>query len=364
MNKNIKVIFGIILLIIAIFLIIKGVHKKHLVSDNQPLKVGALLILSGEFSPYGERSRYAIEIAADEYNQNPKHIRKVEVVYEDTKADVKTAIAAYQKLVSVDHVDAIVGPLLQTEMSVLEPLIKQDNIPVFGISLASPESRGNSNPLGLWPDPTLEAQQMAQYVYDQGVRSVAVVGTKDSWEEEVNTAFADKFQTLGGTITAKNLSLTSDNDLRVDVTKVIATKPEAVFLGTYYKFYQYLKNFKQLGYQGKLYSIEIDTTLAEQTKDVSNGLQFISPSYYASDFATTFKEKAGYEPSIPAGQAHDAIALYLSLYKPGDTKEDILKKMSEVTEFEGASGRITFPNHKAMFPFLIFELQNGTIKAI
>jgi branched-chain amino acid transport system substrate-binding protein len=351
------------MLILGIFGISKFDNKNQ--TPDQPLKVGALLLLSGDFTSYGERSQNAIEIAVDEYNANPNNKRKVEVVYEDTHGDPKQAVSAYTKLVNVDKVDAIVGPLLQAEAAAITPLIEKDKIPVFSVAPVPIERRSSlGNPLVVWPDPTLEAEQMAQYVFDDGIRSVGIVGTQDSWENEVSEAFAKKFQSLGGTVTSKEITLQTEKDVRLPATKVISTKPEAIFLGTYYQFFPFVKSIREQGYKGKLYSIEIDTYLAEQTKSLSDGLKFISPDSYTDDFIKEFNKRYGQNPTLPAGQAHDAMGILLSLFSKYGDKDDVLKAMVDFKQYDGVSGPISFDNHKAIFPLSIFEIQNGIIQKL
>ncbi|MEK7530553.1 MAG: penicillin-binding protein activator [Patescibacteria group bacterium] len=328
-----------------------------------PIKVGALLLLSGDFTSYGTSARTAVELAVEKYNADPAHLRKVEVIYEDTKADPKTAVSAYQKLVSIDHVDAIVGPMLQVEMSAIAPLVIQDKVPVFSISNPDKVLRGTlPGFLAVWPDPTLEAEQMAQYVYDQGVRSVATLGTKDSWESEVSQAFNDKFTALGGTVVDTETVLPDDNDTATQVTRALSKKPEALFLGTYYKFTYFVKKARDLGFKGKMYSIEIDTNLASETNPASNGLRFISPEFYTADFVQAFETKAGAKPTIPSGQTYDATQILLSIVPLAKDRADIISRMDALQSFDGVSGHITFNNERrATFPLNIFEIQNGEI---
>ncbi len=370
MKKTILIIIGIIIVAATVIFVVR--NNKLLESKNT-IKVGALLILSGDFAKYGEASKNAIEIAVFDYNSRPSVTSgkdlKVEVIYEDTHADPKTAVSAYQKLVSFDKVDVIVGPLLQVEMSAIESLVKKEGIPVFSVAPIPIEQRGNtSNPLVIWPDPTLEAEQMAQYVFDQGIKTIGSLSTRDAWESEVSEAFSKKFTSLGGQIVANEVVLPDSNDTSLPVTKVIAAKPEAIFVGTYYKFIYFVKKIKELGFKGKLYSIEIDTYLSGETKPYSDGLQFISPAFYTPKFTKEYQDRYGEAPSIPSGQAHDAMSLLLSLITKADStnfKDDMLNEMAKLTEFDGVSGKITFAsNHRATFPLSIFQIDNGAINKI
>lgn len=370
MKKTILIIIGIIFIVTAVIFVVRNNESQE---NKNIIKVGALLILSGDFAKYGEAGRNAIEIAVSDYNSKPSVTSgrdpRVEVIYEDTHADPKTAVSAYQKLVSFDKVDVIIGPLLQVEMSAINSLVKKDGIPVFSVAPIPMDQRENtSNPLVVWPDPTLEAEQMAQYVFDQGIKTVGSISTKDAWESEVSEAFLKKFTSLGGQIVANEVVLPDSKDTSLPVTKVIVTKPDAIFVGTYYKFIYFVRKIKELGYKGKLYSIEIDTYLSGETKPYSDGLQFISPAFYTPKFTKEYQDLYGEAPSIPSGQAHDAMSLLLSLITKADStnfRDDMLNEMAKLTEFDGVSGKITFTsNHRAIFPLSIFQIDNGAINKV
>lgn len=368
MTKSAKLVIGIIVLAVVViggYLLWQNQKPKEQIS-KEPIKIGALLILSGDFAKYGERSKHAIEVAVEAFNQNLENKNKVEVLYEDTQADAKTAVLAYEKLKNIDKVRAIIGPLLQVEAAAITPLIVKDKVPVFSVAPVPIQNRSTViNPLVVWPDPTLESEQMAEYVFTQGVKNIAVMGTQDSWENEVSDAFSRKFESLGGKVIDKEIVLQDSKDTRLSITRVLAKNPEAVFLGTYYKFYFFLKTLKEMGYKGKLYSIEIDTYLADQTKTFHNGLQFISPDFYTPDFTQKFEEKYKEKPSLPAGQTYDATSILLSILKRTTNPEEILSEMANLKKWDGVSGEINFTDtHRAIFPLSIFELRNGEINRI
>jgi len=76
----------------------------------KPIKIGAVYILSGAFATYGQFARNGIELAVDEINaKNGILGRKVEVLFEDSKAKPAVALRAFRKLVYEEEVDFLVG---------------------------------------------------------------------------------------------------------------------------------------------------------------------------------------------------------------------------------------------------------------
>ena len=267
---------------------------------SEPIKIGALLTLTGEGQALGENAKKGIELAVEEFRI--KSGTPIEIIFEDTHSEPKTAITAYRKLVDLDRVSVIVGPLMQSEASALAPIVAADNFPIISPAYAPLANRPDPrNPLFVWMNPQMEAEQAATYVYSTGKRRIGIIGTKDNWENEVSEAFAVKFQELGGQVVAKEIVQPDITDNRLSVTKILANNPDSIFLGTYYQFVNSLKALRDFNYRSSIYSIEVDQYLADQTKSSSDGLKFIAPDFYTSDFVDRFVAKYNIKPGIPTG---------------------------------------------------------------
>jgi len=364
MPKTIKIIIGVIIVVI-IGGIWYGVTREP--KKEEVVKVGAMLILSGEGVAWGQASQRGIELAVDEANENGGiDGRKIEMIYEDTQGSASNAISVYEKLTKINKVKAIIGPLFQTEVSAIAPLVDKDKFPVITPSYAPIINRPNPrNPLLIWLDTTVEAGEMAEYVYEQGIRTISVLGTQDGWEKEVSTVFADEFESLGGTIHFKDLLKIDETDVKTVTLKAIKDNPGAVFLGTYYQFLNLTRTLSELGYQGKLYSIEVDEYLANESKSFTSGLQFISPDLYRESFRKRYEEIYGEKSNIPAGQSYDAMNILISFLKSDSTQEGLLNAFNTFERYEGVSGVITMTeDNKTIMPTAIYELNNGVIKKI
>lgn len=359
-----KLLWLLILLVVVAAAVVAQVTKKP--AEQGTIKVGGLFVLSGDGAAWGENAKKAVDLAVNDANRiGGINGRKIELISEDTGGEAKRAVSAYQKLVSIDNVDAVIGPLLQTEAGAIVPLVAKDGIPVVAPSYANLANRPVwYNPLFVWIDPTIEAQRIAEYVYQQGTRTVSIIGTKDAWESEVSSSFETKFKELGGRVLFKELVQPDARDMRLTITKAVNEKPQAIFLGTYYQFISSLKRLSELGFRGRLFSIEVDGYLAGETKDTSNKMQFIAPDFYTTDFTQKFEKIYREKPGIPAGQAYDAMSILINLLK-NNTREAILKEMSNFKSYLGVSGEIEItPDHHTIFPTAIFEVNKGIISKV
>jgi ABC-type branched-subunit amino acid transport system substrate-binding protein len=88
-------------------------------AEPRPLKIGVLLGLSGELAPLGQEIQKGLNLAADHINQTAK----LELVFEDIGSlNPKQAASAAQKLLNVDHVQAVVCMIIEEAEPVIPNL--------------------------------------------------------------------------------------------------------------------------------------------------------------------------------------------------------------------------------------------------
>ncbi len=366
-KNNMKKILSILIIAVVIVGGYFLFNKKPNENGAGPIKIGALLSLTGGASAWGENAQKGIMLAVEEINKEGGiNGREIEVVYEDTASDPKQSVSAYQHLMATEDPVALIGPLNQTETASVISLINKDEIPTFIPGFLPLQDRKDiNNPIFVWTDAESESALLAQHIYEKGVRKVGVIGTQDAWENTVTMGFVNKFKALGGTITDLEIVQPTAEDMKLPATKVVASKPEAIYLGTYYQFVNSIKEISNQGYKGELYGIEIDDYLAGETASWSNGLKFIAPDYYSEEFINKFKTRFNIAPGMPAGQSYDTVKAIYSILKKSQNKEDILSEMKNFKKYQGVSGELNITSDgKSHLPLALFVLNNGKVSRL
>ena len=109
--------FSLILLTtLVLFLLLAACQSIGLATEEQPVEegpiiIGASLPLSGRFEGPGTATREGYEVWADMVNESGGLLgRQVELKIVDNGSDPDIATADYEKLITVDEVDLVVGP--------------------------------------------------------------------------------------------------------------------------------------------------------------------------------------------------------------------------------------------------------------
>jgi len=116
---------------VALLLLIPAVSC----GTTETIKIGIVLELSGELAPMGEKMLNGARMAVDEINDAGGVLGKdVELVEEDGGTDPDKGFDRVKKLVEIDGVQVIVGPMITPTSELSMPYAKQHEIPLITMS--------------------------------------------------------------------------------------------------------------------------------------------------------------------------------------------------------------------------------------
>ena len=121
-----KQIWWLVVIVIILFVV---VFVSRNTSQANEIKIGLISPLTGQSAVYGEPSRNAAVLAAEEINQKGGILgKKVNLVIEDGKCDGTTTASATHKLIDIDHVSVILGGHCSTESLTIAPISQQAKV--------------------------------------------------------------------------------------------------------------------------------------------------------------------------------------------------------------------------------------------
>lgn len=176
---------------------------KGLTPPAAEVRIGALLSLTGSQSYNGRSIRAGLVAALDNINTYlTRHGYPVKIALDiiDTGSEADQALSGFNTLAD-RGIRFIVGPVTSAECQRVLPAANNR-----GVILLSPSSNAiqlaqpNDNLIRFVPSATLEAQALAMLLYEQGIRSLAIMARNDIWGTDLASRTASEFQSLGGTV--------------------------------------------------------------------------------------------------------------------------------------------------------------------
>lgn len=204
--------------------------------ETRPIKVGALLALTGTYSSLGETEKDSIQLYADTVNKaGGINGRKIELTIVDSRSDESQAVNQYRKLALQDQVDVVIGPSSSGEAVALRPITGSTKTPV--IALAS--SKAIVNPRAesdymfkQFPSALVSLRSQLQYVQSKGLKRVALLRVNSAYGEEPAGYLKEIKDEYGVEVVGESVFNGDATNVTSQLSSLAATNPEATLVWT------------------------------------------------------------------------------------------------------------------------------------
>ncbi|MGN0354626.1 MAG: ABC transporter substrate-binding protein [Muricoprocola sp.] len=285
----------------------------------------------------------------------------------DNKSDKTEAVTAAQKLVA-DGVSGVIGTYGSGCAIAAGPIFADAQIPAIGASCTNPQVTAACDYYFrvCFLDP-FQGSVMAQYAWDEGYTSVAVIEQLgDDYSTGLAAFFKKKFEELGGTVVTDQQFQTNQSDFKAILTEIKATDAQAVFAPTSITVAPLvIKQARELGLEVPFMAGDtwynttiIDNAGAENTEGMACSTFFDEAdesNAAAVEFVTGYKEWLNADPKrIENNGGNDAIvgntALCYDAYNvlcdaieaAQSTEGAAIREALTTIEADGVTGHIKF----------------------
>lgn len=326
-------------------------------NGTEPIVLGATLPLTGDAAVWGKNTQQGIDLALEQINASGGVLgRKLEVIYEDTQALAKEGVSAYRKLVTVDKVPAIIDDSVSSVTLAMAPMAEKDKVVILATGATAPSiSEAGDFIFRIWNSDAYEGEVAAKYAYhDLSHRSAAILYINNDYGKGLEQVFKSEFSKLGGKIVASESFAQSATNMRTQLTKIKAAKPQLLYLVGYPKETPIaLKQARelQLGVQTLGTVAMKDPQLIEAAGEAAEGLSFPYPKEPGGDHVAKFhaaiQAKYGQDPGITTDVGYDAVKMIAQAIEKagGFTGEDIRRGLNMLKNYPGVSGTMTFDDN-------------------
>jgi len=328
--------------------------------SKEPIKIGAVLPLTGGLSIHAPFNKGGMEVAIDEFNWQI-HGRPIKIIYEDDNSfDEVMALQKFRKLCEVDKVQVMFGPMASSSLLGTETYIDVVKMPTFQI--------GWQGEFKAWDKPGWQfaaggalAQQAypgGTLAYKMGHRTATTIGVDYETGYQGAGAFADGFRKAGGTVVQQQWAPMGTPDWgpyfsglkKADCTAAIVLGGDMMTLA---------KQWHEFGLWDKrpliyLANEGLLSSTLKQLGDFMQGLFSVTDYTWTIDtpknkkFVSAFEAKTGLKPSPIAFITYINMSLALHAIEKagGNTDPEAIREAVLGLTIETPTGPVTFDKEK------------------
>lgn len=374
MNKNSKVVWGVVIVIIiaAIAYAISrnnGSSSNSSVTSNGPVKIGFIGPLTGDGSSIGTVNKAAVELAVEEINNGGGiNGQPLSVVYEDGRCNAEAANNAANKLINIDKVPVIIGGLCSSETSAFAPGAMQKKVLVLSYGSSAPAlSQLGTYFFRDYPSDLFQGKYAADYAFNTlKVRKVAILYHVSEWGTGIKNVFVERFKALGGEIVGEEGQPQDAKDYRTSLSKIKNLSPDLIYMPTYPDgATAALTQAKQLGMRTQVLGGDAwDDPKLWKAVSGKGAFSFVVVS---PPLADEFKAKIAAKTKsdqVPVGtpQAYDDVKMIAQIISQVGTDPDKMQAALRQIQYDGVSGHISFDEHGDVktAAYIIKKIEKGT----
>ncbi|HEY92385.1 MAG TPA: ABC transporter substrate-binding protein [Dehalococcoidia bacterium] len=349
----------LLLVVVALSLLIPAAACAP--AEAETIKIGCVLELSGPLGHMGEMMLNGAEMAVEDINAAGGVLGKqLELLVEDGATDAAIGFDRVKKLVEIDGVQAIVGPMITPTSELSMPYAKVHKIPLMTMSATGvplSEVEGTEWYFRTCLRDDAQALVLADFVLAAGYTKLATMVLDNTYGIGLETAIVDGLEAAGwpGEHVATVHYDIAKKDYRTELGVIRDSNPDVVLAVTYgddgiIVFKQALEmgldEIAWLGCDGNYGSaLFAEPSSAEfMEKAIVAGTRTVGLGTPYEEFVTNYTEKFGAAPETYCDTTYDAVwAIAKGIQDAGVYDgEAIRTALTEIYGFHGVTGPIVF----------------------
>ncbi len=333
------------------------------------IKIGFVIPLTGDIPKVGEASKFAAEMLREDVNGKGglevggKKYR-LDFLYQDNESKAESAVTVALKLIEQDRILAMVGPQSSKQAVPAGQVADDNETPMISPWSTNPDTTKDRPWVfrAAFLDPFQGPVAVDFATKTFGAKKAAVLfDLSNDYSKGLAEIFKADFETKhgAGSVVAFETHGTKDQDFSAQLTKIIAAKPDFLFVpNNYNQVALIVPQARNLGFQGPFMGSDAwgSAELMTLCGDACKG-QYFSTHYAAAgatgatkEFIDRYQAKHGYTPDDVAALTWDATRLVLQAIQntkglTGNLKQDrkaIRDAMAGIAEFDGITGKMRF----------------------
>lgn len=356
------------------------VFTAPVLADHRPGNVvvmGGTLPLTGRYAELADRVLKADKLYVEELNARGGLLgHKVELKIYDDKSDVRPAIELYEKLITEDKIDLVLGSYTSYLTDPVANVMERYKRPFLPIATSKVIwQRGRkyvfSAPIPIAQDYQKGALNLAAQI---GVKRIAVIGEGSLFPRQSTEGVLEWAKKLGLEVVLLESYRKKQTDFRALLRRIEASGAEAIFSSSYYRdSVAQARQLRELNINVKMFAATIGPAIPKFVEELGSTAEYVvgnsmwepkphllgHPGMKA--FIESYEKRYGEKPAYQAAHAYTAMQILKAAVKKAGSfdPEKVRDALASVT-VETINGRWK-ANEQGLSTIdgLTLQIQNG-----
>ncbi|OGL11179.1 MAG: hypothetical protein A3I17_04045 [Candidatus Rokubacteria bacterium RIFCSPLOWO2_02_FULL_72_37] len=321
------------------------------VGAQGPIRVGASMSLTGTYAKLGNYQYEGYKLCAKQINDKGGLLgRKVEFVVYDDQSTPATAVRLYEKLITEDKVDAVMGPY-SSPVSEASANVTEKYKKVMVMPLAATTSifkKGRKYIFMVISPSEVYLEGLVDMAAKRGLKTIAIINEDTLFAKAAASGAADLAKKRGMEVVFQEGYPKGNQDFSAMLTKIKAANPDALAASTYFDdAVAITRQMKELNVNPKMYGVtvggdlpEFYTLLKQNAEYITGATQWEAALPYPgnTDFAEAYKKEFGREPVYHSAAGYAGCTVWAEAVRRAgslDTEKvrEVLLKLEVKTAF-------------------------------
>src|SRR5438132_1630728 len=309
-----------------------------------PIRIGASLSLTGTYAKLGKNQHEGYQLCEKDLNAKGGLLgRRVQFVVYDDQSMPATAVRLYEKLITEDKVDAIMGPysspVTEAAVNVTE---KYKKVMVAPLAATTSIFKKNRKYIFMVISPAeVYLEGLIDMAAKRGLKTVVVVNEDTLFSKAAASGAVELAKKKGMRVVFQEAYPKGNTDFSALLTKIKATNADVIAAATYFDdAVAMTRQMRELNVNPKMYGVtvggdlpEFYDTLKQNAEYIYGATQWEPVLNYPGnkEYFESYKKEFGHEPSYHSTAGYSGCLVYAQAVKragsidPEKVREQLLK---------------------------------------
>jgi len=340
-----------------------------------PIRIGASLSLTGTYAKLGKNQHEGYQLCIKELNAKGGLLgRKLDLVVYDDQSLPPTAVRLYEKLITEDKVDAVMGPY-SSPVSEAAANVTEKYKKVMVAPLAATTSifkKGRKYIFMVISPAEGYLEGLVDMAAKRGLKTVAIVNEDTLFSKAAASGAVELAKKKGLQVVFTEAYPKGNTDFSALLTKLRAANPDVVAAATYFDDAVALtRQMKELAVSPKMFGVTVGGDLPEFYDTLKQNAEYIYgatqwepalPYPGQNEFLDVYRKEFGHDPSYHSAAGYAGCVVYAEGVKragglDSDKVREALLKLETRTMF--GDYKVDGDGFQLAHKMALFQWQDG-----